>query len=95
VHPFFIRSAEFNKKIVILTRTNPPAERQEIERLNKEVMPGLVRESDSLYDHQNEAGSIRHLGFLKAQDMDRLSSQAGSLSKLNSGLRIQPLVRPV
>jgi len=72
VHPFFIKSAEMSKRIVILARSDSLADRQEIARLNKDVMPEIMREAELLYDEQQAAGRIRHLGFLKALGIDQL-----------------------
>jgi hypothetical protein len=72
LHPLFIKAAELNRRVVMLSRSNVPEERQEAARLNAKNMPNLLREADSLYDLMKPAGQIRHLGLLKAFGIENL-----------------------
>jgi hypothetical protein len=72
VHPFFIKAAEFNRKVVVLSRSDVAEEREEGTRLSNERMAELLKEAASLYDVMRPAGKIRHLGFLEALGIDDL-----------------------
>lgn len=66
VHPFFVKAAEFNRKVVILSRSDAPEDRLEAVRLNDEGLPKLLPEADFLHEPMKAAGQIRHIGLLKA-----------------------------
>jgi hypothetical protein len=70
VLPFFVKAAELNRKVVILSRSDLPEERKEGARLNQEALAELSKEADSLYDVMKPAGQIRNIAYLKALGLE-------------------------
>jgi hypothetical protein len=60
VHPFFIKAAEYQKKVSLLTRSGIPSDRKEADRLTREILAELMKEAERLHDEMKPAGKIRH-----------------------------------
>jgi hypothetical protein len=64
VHPFFVKVAEYQKKVSLLTRSATSSDREEADRLTKEIPAELMQEAERLHDEMKPAGKIRHLAPL-------------------------------
>jgi hypothetical protein len=60
LHPFFIRVAEYQKEVSILTRSKSLYDREKATRMTKELPEELTREADRLYDERQAAGTQHH-----------------------------------
>jgi hypothetical protein len=70
LHPLFIKTAELNRRVVTLARSDVPAERQEAARINAEELPPLLKEADALYDSMH--GKLRHNALMEAFGIENL-----------------------
>ncbi|MGB9403721.1 MAG: hypothetical protein WCA98_09275 [Candidatus Acidiferrales bacterium] len=73
VHPFFLKTAEYQKNVTLLTRSGSTVDREEADRLSREIPPELNQEADSLYDEMKAAGTLRHSSILKIFGAENLS----------------------
>jgi hypothetical protein len=64
VHPFFIKIAEYQKKVSLLTRSGTSSDREEADRLTREIPAELMQEAEILHDEMKPAGKIRHRALL-------------------------------
>jgi len=60
VHPIFIKAAEYQKKVLLLTRSASAADQEEATRLSRELPSDLVQEAERLHDEMKAAGQLRH-----------------------------------
>jgi hypothetical protein len=60
VHPFFIKAAEYQKKVSLLTRSATAGDREEADRLTMEIPAELMQEAETLHDEMKAAGKLRH-----------------------------------
>jgi hypothetical protein len=64
-HPFFLRGADFNKRVIQLSNSGSPDHRLEIEHLRREVLPELNSLAEKLHDEMNPKGLLRHNALMK------------------------------
>ena len=60
MHPFFITTAEYQKKVSLLTMSGSSSDREEADRLTREIPAELMQEAERLHDEMKPAGRIRH-----------------------------------
>jgi hypothetical protein len=59
VHPFFIKSAEYQKRVTLLSNSPSAADQAEATRLSVEIPPGIMEEAERLHDELKASGKLR------------------------------------
>ena len=72
VHPFFIKSVEFSKTVLLLTKNETEENKLEIERLNRDVLPEILKEAELVHDELKAAGKPMYTGSLSIYGADKL-----------------------
>ena len=72
VHPFFTKSTEFSKTVLLLTENETEENKLEIERLNRDVLPEILKEADLVHDELKAAGKPMYTGSLSIYGADKL-----------------------
>ncbi|MGA7636760.1 MAG: hypothetical protein WCB00_07520 [Candidatus Acidiferrales bacterium] len=72
VHPFFIKSAEFSKTVLLLTRHESEESKEEIERLNREVLTEILKEAELVHYELKAAAKPMYAGSLSIYGADNL-----------------------
>jgi hypothetical protein len=70
VHPFFIRCAEYQKKVTILTNSGTPGDQEEATRLSLNLPKDLLNEADKLHDEMQATGTPRRRSSLSIYGLE-------------------------
>jgi hypothetical protein len=64
VHPVFIESAEYQKKVTLLTISDSDGDREEASRLSQNLPPDLIKRAEQLYDELKASGKLKRQSVL-------------------------------
>ena len=59
LHPTFVKAAEYQKKVLLLMRSDSSADKEAASRLSVDLPPDLAREADALYNEMAASGKPR------------------------------------
>jgi hypothetical protein len=72
VHPVFIKAAEYQKRVTLLTNTNSPADQAKATSLSSEIPPELMQKAELLHDEMKAADKLRRQSSLAIYGADGL-----------------------
>ena len=72
VNPFFIEAAEYQKKVLKLTRSGSVADREEADRLSQNLPPDLMRRAEQLHDEMKASSKHRRQGAVAIYGLEGL-----------------------
>ncbi|MBZ5643908.1 MAG: hypothetical protein LAO19_14195 [Acidobacteriia bacterium] len=64
MHPFFIKISKYQKRVSLLTRSGTSGDREEADRLSREIPAEIMQEAERLHEEMKAAGKIRHRALL-------------------------------